>query len=143
MSVPVLVDTKYKEKSYRMFLILFITVAFSFFFGFFIFDHHTKSDEPLSSFFVKSKANYITENIRLTRQLDSVKSVAAQVPMLKKALDGSNAAVITSNVQVPKLGHYQDQKNLKQNNYQAYLIEKLRFYYNKSEVQSKFINDNF
>ncbi len=143
MSVPALIDTKYKAKSYGLFIIMLLVLFALIFTGFIMVDHSLKSDQPLTGFFVKSQAEYLSENKRLTHEVDSLKAIASQVPILKRALKNSSSTAVTTNVQVPNLGHYRDTKNLKAKDYQAYLVEKMRFYYRKSEVQEKFIKDNF
>lgn len=137
------VDAKYKAKSYSIALVFWILIVVGVIVIFGAIDHMRKSPEPLFGLFLKNKEQYKVENARLHTENDSLRELANEAADLKLQLQNETGVSFTRNPLIPNLGHYRDSLNLNKTNREAYLTDKMKFYYNKSEQLEKFIKDNF
>lgn len=129
---PFFVEQRYKANSYLLAIGLLAAIGLLMVLA----EHMLKSPEPITSLFRKSEKDYVQENIALRAANDSLRVIAAKVDVLEAQGTGSTVR----NVAVPRLGHFDDPEGLKESNFQAYTLAKLRFYFQKSDSLERFIN---
>lgn len=140
---PILYDKRYKATSYVLFMLLLALATACTVLLIGAVDYVIKGEEPLHTLLIKSDKQIRIENDQLHEQVQALENQLGEVHSLRAALKAKAENVgVTGNLTIPVIGHYSN-NTLQERNYNAFMIEKYKFYRAKSDSLERWIQINF